>query len=447
MKKFIIIDNCLINKAGHFYEYDLSVVNSIEKDKFHCMVFAGKIFDEESDIEILPYFTNDFWAQEYCEDNIIYRKYLSKTNKFFDLIYSKIAGNKFFLFLKKHILKFFQKNESVEIYFKDLKYIEKKAALKFYREMKNLVKQYHFTEEDIIFFPNMNHWNFRSILYLDKKIEIIPQMKLLFRRNIFYKGEPTENEMNSPGYELSIFQKSARLLTNEMKNPNRYFSDTKRLKSEYEFVLDVDFTVLPVPFRHEFIKQKKMEDIKYPYKILFIGGAREEKGFQYVPELINKMKSYIDQGKVEFILHVGENPDFISKQAIDKISNSKNVHLIKKTLNETEYYELLNSSDIVLLLYDPGCYYSRSSCCFIESVVASKPFLVFDDSWMASEIQNSNYICKNSEDAVLKITGLLDNYNIVFSEMTTISRRWKDFYNPDTLVDIIVNKSLLKRIK
>ena len=414
MKRFFIIDNCLVDKKGHYYEYDVSVYKNINLNEYKPIIIAGNSFKETIDVDIIPFFDFNFWGRS------------NKKETFWIKAKRKIKKHFYYLFDNRGL-------------FSHLGEPERRASIFFFKELLALNRKYHFNKADVLFFPNMNHWNTISVIKMLEKNSIEAQFKLLYRRNIFYRGEPTKEEFDNPNYDLNIIK----VITNEVEilanKSNVYFyTDTGRLKKEYESVWDVNFSVLPIPFRHDYIKRIERKE-GTPYRILFIGGARAEKGFQFVPDIVGAFEKELMEGSLVFDLHTGPNPDGISKEAIKKIGGKKGINIIDKVLNEKEYYNLLNNTDIVLLLYDAINYYSRSSCCFIESIVAGKPIITYKNSWMAAEIANNCYVIDSTKEANKKIRDIINNYSAKAKEIAELSDKWGCFHNPKKLVELLLN--------
>jgi glycosyltransferase involved in cell wall biosynthesis len=62
------------------------------------------------------------------------------------------------------------------------------------------------------------------------------------------------------------------------------------------------------------------------------------------------------------------------------------IHLLHHDLGRREYRDLLGSSDVVLLPYHLDHYTRRTSGVFCEALVAGKPVISTEGSWMSEEI-------------------------------------------------------------
>mgnify|MGYP000535050840 CR=1 FL=1 len=129
-----------------------------------------------------------------------------------------------------------------------------------------------------------------------------------------------------------------------------------------------------------------------PVTALYLGAAREEKGFLHLPDIAARLyESHGRTGKLRFVIQctpqiVGYVPSI--KAAIEALSRfpAAYVRLIEAPLGEDEYHAELAACDAVLLLYNQKNYRIRGSGIAVEAVCAGKCLLARRDTFCASLI-------------------------------------------------------------
>src|SRR5262249_9737226 len=123
-------------------------------------------------------------------------------------------------------------------------------------------------------------------------------------------------------------------------------------------------------------------------RVVFLGGARTEKGFPLLVEAIRELLDY----KIDWSIqcHLDDPSDTISaeaRQILDRIVSPPR-HRIPEALDSSEYYGLVNSADLIVLPYRERFYRSRTSGIFVEALSAGKPVVTTAGTWMADHIDN-----------------------------------------------------------
>jgi hypothetical protein len=105
-------------------------------------------------------------------------------------------------------------------------------------------------------------------------------------------------------------------------------------------------------------------------------------------------EQYVESGLIRFILQSNFGFNDARADAPTVVARSQlagyppqYVRLIQEALDSNDYRELVRTSDIMLIPYDPGRYYARSSGVLVEALTAGIPVIVPGGSWMADQIQ------------------------------------------------------------
>lgn len=291
-----------------------------------------------------------------------------------------------FLFVnrhKKNILSRWRKAKRIESFGKDTIRMIDKVKL---------------GEDDIVFIPTLSEFDMLGLLHTYQKREIsqAATWHLLFRRNIFTGRDPQYAQQREHHQHLR-----KKFLHFKNQTPHHrvfFYTDTDKLTNQYHVLKTVPFTTLPIPINADFQVRQRNHDPSQKIKATYIGDARREKGYQYLPELVRGLyHSYIRSNKLKFLAQSNfsfseyqHNADvFMARHQLDQMSEG--IEIIKDPLSTSEYRELVLASDIGLILYDRDNYYARSSGALVEYLSAGIPVVVPSGSWMADQISDCIY--------------------------------------------------------
>ena len=184
-----------------------------------------------------------------------------------------------------------------------------------------------------------------------------------------------------------VYFEAARAFPN---NPRiRLYTDTDGLSAEYERISGMEFGVLPIPFRSQLLGSRSRE--AGPLCIAQFGDVRDEKGFHWLPDLIDSMMDdYIRPGRVRFLIQASLiHPEYEpkSRAALERLKGYSRdaVRLVglEGPLTPHSYYQMVSEADLVLCPYDPLTYRNRSSGTLAEAIAAGVPTVVPRHSWLS----------------------------------------------------------------
>ena len=219
----------------------------------------------------------------------------------------------------------------------------------------------------------------------------------------------------------------------------RYVTDSILLKEEFEINFNIQVDILPIPH----INTNKEKDFN-SNKIIFtsLGSARKTKGFGIIVEAIKKLKNNPIFQNIYFSLQCNHSEeDKIIKNMVVflKSLSLNNVEIIEKSLNENEYQELLERSDVVLIPYDQVIYHSNTSGIFTEAVGAGKPVIVTENTWMSYYLDKASgikieYNGESLSKAIIQITNDYINYK---KNASIKKNEWIKYHNPNNFYEIL----------
>lgn len=160
-------------------------------------------------------------------------------------------------------------------------------------------------------------------------------------------------------------QKSYHLLLKIFKKP-KLLTDSELIAISFGKVLQRSIEVMPIPHTEEMCDQIPSDKIR----CLWPGEPRETKGLKEIQNLAQN----IDPA---FTLLAAKHPSF---------ENTK-IDFIERGVDRGHYLKILQSSDILLLPYDPHVYKESTSGILVEAIIAGKWPLVKEGSWLAHELK------------------------------------------------------------
>lgn len=238
-------------------------------------------------------------------------------------------------------------------------------------------------------------------------------------------------------------------------NKNRIFlvTDSEIIAKDYQQQMGVSLVVLPIPHIPQFVARRKSDSSKKCIKFLIpLNGRGYQKGILTVLKTISLIKNLLKLGKIELILkcdstgagYMRSTDDTIDvrKKLIALVQKYENVKIIFESMSSIGYYDLLNSSDAVVLPFKLPFYRSGTSGVFAECVAAGKPVIVTEGTWMALEAKklNTGLLIKEDDETDLanKINILAKNYAEFNKRAFLAAKKWGNFHNAKTFINILI---------
>jgi len=161
------------------------------------------------------------------------------------------------------------------------------------------------------------------------------------------------------------------------KNKVKLLTDSELLANEFIHIFQKKINVIPIP--HAAMSTQKAHEKNNSLYLWWPGGSiRKEKGINEIRKIIKELVS----SQCALVLANSAKHQFES--------NSTNIIYIPTELSRNEYEKWMNTSDIILLPYDPTTYSHSTSGIFVEAILAKKMPVVKNGSWLAHELKRFN---------------------------------------------------------
>jgi glycosyltransferase involved in cell wall biosynthesis len=303
----------------------------------------------------------------------------------------------------------------------------------FYADL-NRTLRHKVTKDWLLFAPNVNHLElFAWAIWLRRiPAKDRPQVRLFMRWSYYQNEDPRVGER---------FTFVARLAFRALQKLSvvRLVTDSERLADEYSRLSRLPVQVLPVP--HTELPVSASLPSAVPV-VVFLGGARSEKGFAVLVEAARLMRN--DPVRLIVQCHRDDPDDTAAAAAhleLEKMEDAR-IRLIREPLDSTAYYQLLESADVVVIPYRSKSYRARTSGILVEALAAGKPVVVTSGTWMADQVAPAKVgvmfedgDARDLRRAILQLTTTLNEYR----ERAIHHRsQWLSFHNPSTLVEMLL---------
>ena len=181
----------------------------------------------------------------------------------------------------------------------------------------------------------------------------------------------------------------------------------------------VNVSTLDIPMRKIQLGASEKYHDESVFRVVYLGAAREEKGFHFLPDVVEAVTRQIDNDfRIVFVIQC--SPQIVGytskiEATIKKLQKYPNdsVKLIMKQQSMDEYHAALANADVVLLCYQQENYRVRGSGIAVEAVANGKNIITTPGTypqWLAGEAGISATGSKEIAAAILTIAKNQDAY-------------------------------------
>lgn len=175
-----------------------------------------------------------------------------------------------------------------------------------------------------------------------------------------------------------------------------YWTDTEQLAEHYRELGCREIGVLPIPHGLNDIPARVSRG-RTPLTVSYLGGARGDKGFHLLPELVASFSGdYLATGKVQFLVQstygISREEGLMeaTKRRLRRFPRDW-LKLIEAPPDSETFTKALLSTDLLLLPYDQTTYRRRSSGLLVQAMVAGIPTILPEGTWLASAAPQGAY--------------------------------------------------------
>jgi glycosyltransferase involved in cell wall biosynthesis len=265
-------------------------------------------------------------------------------------------------------------------------------ARAFAAELDNALRLQKRSAEDVLFIPNATTAELRALALMRARCNPNGDLHwaFLFRRPVF---EGYEEDYQRQGEAARLHRMQFAALRRVAPNARVSFhTDTDELTEQYNRLGVYKFHTLPVPVDPG-LGQRETRS-RNRLVIGYIGDARDEKGFQHLPRLVDYLDSDAEtSGRVTFLFQSNFNipegePETRHAKRLLQDSRPDLVELVEGPFNQREYAALAQRMDVLLIPYYARQYSARSSGVLAEAIAAGIPSVAPARTSMAALVES-----------------------------------------------------------
>lgn len=225
------------------------------------------------------------------------------------------------------------------------------------------------------------------------------------------------------------------------------YADSTQLAAQYDALIGRScVAVLPIPHcLHAATPHRARSG--GPLRLIYLGNARNEKGFDQLPELAWSLRSWLAEGRVQLVAQ-SNVPVSLEEATMARCIRElqrypgDQVALIGSPLSMPAFQELLFSADIVLLPYRTECYRRRSSGILVQAGVAGKPTVVPANSWLATEAPAGTTVTfGNGKDFANAVWEALEGYPQLARAAAAAAPAMRQRHSAEQLVHVLTQST------
>ncbi|HUY93171.1 MAG TPA: hypothetical protein VMV10_30865 [Pirellulales bacterium] len=426
MGRFILIDHSLVDYAGHHYEYARAVLDAAAESGYESVLATNRRFRSElrEAWPIIPAYKYGVWLHQGASEwqiglwralHAVRRRVRPTSPSGRSVDKHADASNRKFGLLRRQF--------------------DAARQRRFIRDTASLLERLAVAADDVIFVPTLSHVDFAALqgLWRTDRESRRPVWHLLFRRR--------------PEVDLSVDPFRALRLSAQVREERPqsvyFWTDNEELAAHYREKTGFPFGALPIPHTPSVRTALPAQD---RLRILYLGDARLEKGFQHLPGLVRALTD--DEGhrlRFEFYFQAHcvspcEAPEITAARAELCRLAHRGVTLFTSPLSPPKYRELLASGHLVVLPYDRRAYAERSSGVFAEALAAGIPLVVPEGTWMARQLlQGAGGAFRDLSDAPLLILKIAQDWRRHHQRALDCAAAWRSQQNPQRLLTLLQN--------
>ena len=315
---------------------------------------------------------------------------------------------------------------------------------------------HHVRLGDLVFVPNATQNQILGLALMLKTQPIFLSLRyvLILRFSVFTANGPLA--ARKPILDKETAEKYAMALTHldnaDQAGVVRLATDSAELAKEFGALIKRPIEVLPIPHTSQPIPAESPAIIPPKpanrRRVVYMGDARDEKGFEFLPTLIKAAKGTAAFNNVEFVLQAFISSPYHIRMVpvIDELKQlvSPQLHLITQSLDGDAYHTLLDSADLVLLPYDAATYRSRTSGPFVEAICAGKPVVAPRNSWLSGQLGESKagvtFLSGNAQDFVRAAKVAVAQLPALTTAAGVAGKRYRELHNPRNFLRCLLNR-------
>ncbi len=432
-KRLVIADPSLKDERGHHYALSKVISAGALKKGIELIWLVHKKHTLESlqGIKIIPTFSSSMYdsISQDSKKTLIDVHFISRIPEYLHPILIKIRDIIKILIPKRYTR-----------YLLGINAIESQTQI-FARELSQAVIENNITLPDELLIHSADGTIYRGILaILQKKLwENFPRLHLCTSYD--EKMMPHYNNGLSVTRIIEYYK-----LLGVLDQKIFLYAENYPLSQHLKQLWNVNLTPLEIPIlERDALLEKKIivETPQSRLNIVYLGAAREEKGFLLLPKIIKKTLQHQELKKnIHFTIQcspqiIGYSPSI--KKAIARLKKypSDLVHLIEHKQSMEDYYAMLDNADVVLLCYQQNKYQYRGSGIAVEAISSAKIVIVSPDTFPAEIAGEAGLHASDANEIVEKLMSITNDYKKYAMASKKRMKEYNQSHSASAYIDIL----------
>jgi glycosyltransferase involved in cell wall biosynthesis len=421
-RQFIILDQSLTNADGHHYDMDRRVAEAAAAAGFAPRVAANRAFDTSLpfDEASVDRWFSQTWVDAHQTKTVqVARRAIEALPRVLRPALLSIAGH------ARRMLT--PKSDAVG------------APPPFGAEAISYLQTRDVAAGDHVFVHTLAGAELHALCEALSVADLQTRIHIVLRRDA---DEPVMSKGVPGGYSalLARIAEHARL-----SHFIRLYTDTEALTAQHRTLEPrLAFQTLPIPIPPIATDITDAPRAPGPLRLVYLGNARSEKGFQALPSAMLALKA-AGLPATELIAQANSNTS-LAEDVIDDarrlLRAMDNVQLIETPLGSEDYGRLLASADLILLPYNAKDYRRRSSGILIEALAAQKPVVIPDDSWLSDTAPPDCAVAFSGYPSFgTAVVRAVQDIAALSAAARAIAPEWRSRHSPRALVQVLLDSA------
>jgi hypothetical protein len=307
-------------------------------------------------------------------------------------------------------------------------------------EVLELVRSERFGTGDHVLVHTFNIPELDSLIEMARSHKRLPLIHIVFRRDA---EEPAVAGGPNGGIRGSL----ARLMSSKAAMATvRLYADTNDLARQYsDLVPGLAVGTLPIPHCLPSAVAKPSRGAE-PLRIVYLGDARDEKGFHLLPDVVDALADrlfpinrarFLIQGNVSI---AGKTPAIAAARQRLAAYPSSQVELLLEQLEISAFHDLLQSADIVVLPYEPRAYARRSSGILVQALAAGRVVVVPAQTWMATQVDPAASVLFEDESSLATaVMSAVERWPVLSKHAEDNAPSWQARHDPSLFISQLLH--------
>lgn len=312
--------------------------------------------------------------------------------------------------------------------------LQRRRTELFCRDLDLVAAKHDIGPQDVLLVNSLRHWSLGDIVQWIESRGVSQAPTIVLILHYTPHPQPGVQDPAAKAYQEGFQRISCSPLSSKIL----LFTDSDRLRDEYQSLYDVPITVVPVPHCEGAIKLRADTN---ELSVVFAGEARRDKGFYLLPRAIREVLDNAPEPTVLFKIQAYREEGDAHESLQTILPADEAVRIFLEPLTEAEYASFIAEADLIMIPYLPGPYQTQTSGVYCEAAALGIPVVVPSGTWMADQVakRGGGILFSPTDPASLGKACLkaIQSYPLLREEAILAASDWREFHNAVNFVACI----------